>query len=218
MNWLRIGCVALLLAWAALPLHAQDARATSALDEYQIGAHDLIEITVFQVTELSRAVRVNSRGMISLPLIGAISAGGLTAHQLETALATKLSEGLLQDPQVSVFIKEYASQRVIVEGSVVKAGVYPLTGRTTLLQVIALASGLDPLANVNEIKVFREKTDGSRDMLVYDLETIRAGQVDDPQIRGNDLVVVEKSAGRSALKNVTDTIRGFISFGFRPLF
>lgn len=189
------------------------APAATILDEYQIGAHDLLEISVFQVADLSRTVRVNSRGLISLPLIGAVQAGGLTAHELETSIAKKLAEGLLQDPQVSIFIKEYVSQRVVVEGSVQKAGVYPLTGRTTLLQVIAMASGFDPLANENEVKIFRQTPGGSREAAVYDLEAIRAGHVEDPLIKGNDLVVVEKSGGRSFVKGVTDTLRGFIGFG-----
>lgn len=187
--------------------------AAAKLEEYRIGAHDLIEISVFQVAELSRTVRVNSRGQISLPMIGAVDAGGLTAHELETAIAKKLSESLLQDPQVSVFIKEFVSQRVVVEGSVKNTGVYPLTGRTTLLQAIALAGGLDPLADENEVKIFRQNTGGSREVIVYDLEQIRAGKMDDPLVKGNDLVVVEKSGSKSFLKNVTDTLRGFIGFG-----
>lgn len=183
------------------------------VEEYQIGAHDLIEISVFQVVELSRTVRVNSRGLITLPLIGAVKAGGLTSEELEAEIAKKLAAGLIQDPQVSVFIKEFVSQRVIVEGSVTRTGVFPLTGRTTLLQVIALASGLDPVANENEIRIFRQDNEGKREMLAYDIEAIRAGTAEDPVIKGNDMVVVGKSAIRSAIKTVTDTVRGFIGFG-----
>jgi polysaccharide biosynthesis/export protein len=203
------------LALCAGTALAQDKPAAlgTKVDEYQIGVHDLIEISVFQVAELSRTVRVNSRGQISLPLIGAVDAGGLTAEELEALLSKKLADGHLRDPQVSIFIKEFVSQRVIIEGSVMKAGVYPLTGRTTLLQAIAMASGLDPLANENEVKVFRQTGEGARETLVYDLEAVRAGKSDDPPIKGNDLVVVEKSLARSTVKNVTDTIRGILSFG-----
>lgn len=189
---------------------------TQRITDYQIGASDLLEISVFQVSDMSRTVRVNSHGLISLPLIGVVKAGGLTAQELEAAIAQKLSQSLLQDPQVSVFIKEFVSQRVTVEGSVTKPGVYPLTGRTTLLQVIALASGVDLVAEENAVKVFREDgndANGGRTVLIYDLEAIRAGRVEDPLIQGNDLVVVEKSGARSALKGVTDTLRGFFSFG-----
>jgi len=190
------------------------ARAGSAMpEEYKIGPHDLLEITVFQVQELSRTVRVNSQGLISLPMIGAVQAGGLTAHELESALAKKLSENLLQDPQVSVFIKEFISQRVVVEGSVLKPGVYPITGRTTLLQVIALASGLDQMAEENAVKIFRMTPGRAREVAVFDLEAIRSGRVEDPLIKGDDLVVVEKSGSRVFIKGFTDTLRGFIGFG-----
>ena len=189
---------------------------TQRITDYQIGASDLLEISVFQVPDMSRTVRVNSHGLISLPLIGAVKAGGLTAQELEAAIAQKLAESLLQDPQVSVFIKEFVSQRVTVEGSVEKPGVYPLTGRTTLLQVIALASGVDLVAEENAVKVFRQNGDDAnvgRTVLIYDLEAIRAGRVEDPLIQGNDLVVVEKSGARSMVKGVTDTLRGFFNFG-----
>jgi polysaccharide export outer membrane protein len=172
-----------------------------------------LEITVFQVPDLSRVVRVSSRGDISLPLIGPVRAAGLTGEQLEKELATKLSENYLQDPQVSVFIKEYISQRVTVEGSVKNAGVFPLTGKTTLLQAIAMASGFDTVANENEVKIFRDVPNGGRQTLVYDVDAIRAGKVQDPEIRGNDLVVVEKSGARSTVRDVTDAIRGILTFG-----
>lgn len=186
-----------------------------ALDEYRIGAHDLIEVSVFQVPDLTRTVRVNAGGKISLPLIGAVEAGGLSAQELERKIAELLAKDMLQDPQVTVFIKEYVSQRVVIEGSVVKAGVYPLTGRTTLLQAIAMAQGLDSVANENEIKIFRHSSGGGKEVGVFDLELIRAGKAEDPVIMGNDMIVVEKSGGRSVVKSISDTIRGIFSIGVR---
>jgi polysaccharide export outer membrane protein len=112
-----------------------------------------------------------------------------------------------------VFIKEYISQRVTVEGSVQKAGVYQLTGPTTLLQAIAMASGTDQLADESAIKVFRDGGNGQRQTLVYDLDAIRSGKIADPEIKGDDVVVVEKSSGRSFVKSVTDSIRGILSYG-----
>lgn len=187
--------------------------ATAELDEYRIGAQDLVEISVFQVPELTRSVRVNAQGMITLPLLGQVRAGGLTANQLETLLATKLSENLLQDPQVNVFVKEFVSQRVVVDGNVMKIGAYPLSGKTTLLQVVAMAGGLDPLADPSTVHIFRDKPNGEREVLTFDLLAIRGGEVADPLIKGNDTVRVEKSAARAFFKGATDTLRGFISFG-----
>lgn len=184
-----------------------------ALDDYRIGPSDLIEISVFQAPELSRTVRVGARGTLTLPLIGQINAGGLTGHELEMLIARKLSENYLQDPQVSVFIKEYISQRVTVEGSVNKPGVFPMSGKTTLLQAIAMAGGLDKLADTADIKVFRDRKDGAREAVQYDIEPIRKGEAQDPVLQTSDVVVVAKSGTRSAIKDVTDVLRDISIFG-----
>lgn len=183
------------------------------VEDYRIGPSDLLEISVFQVPELSRTVRVNARGALTLPLIGQIQAGGLTGQQLEALLAQKLKETYLQDPQVSVFIKEFISQRVTVGGNVNKAGVFPISGKTTLMQAIAMAGGLDKLANENDIKVFRNKRDGSREVLAYDLAPIRNGEIEDPQLHTSDVIQVGKSGGRAAFKDITEAIRDISVFG-----
>lgn len=182
-------------------------------DDYHIGANDLLEISVFQIPELSRTVRVNARGLISLPLIGIVKAAGLTGQQLEQDIGKKLTDGFLQDPQVSIFIKEFTSQKVTIEGSVEKAGVYPLTGRTTLLQAIAQAAGPNDVADYNAIKLIRTRSDGTKEMTLHDLEAIRDGKAVDPVLAGNDIIVVDKSSSRSTIKDITDTLRGFFSFG-----
>jgi polysaccharide export outer membrane protein len=184
-----------------------------AADEYRIGPSDLIEIAVFQVPDLSKTVRVSARGVLTLPLIGEVEAGGLTAQELEALIAKKLSQNYLQDPQVSVFIKEYISQRVTVEGSVNKPGVFPISGKTTLLQAIAMAGGLDKLADVNDIRVFRNRADGTRETIPFDLEPIRKGEAPDPVLATSDVVVVGKSGTRSALREFGETMRDFSILG-----
>lgn len=182
-------------------------------EEYKIGTFDLLEISVFQVPELSRTVRVDAQGLISLPMIGPTQAAALTARELEMLLAKRLSEKYLQDPQVSVFIKEYVSQRVVVEGSVLKPGVYPITGRTTLVQAVALAGGPNNVANPASVRIIRIKPDGARDVAVYNLEVIRAGSVEDPLIQGNDIVVMDESGGRAFLRDFGELMRSISPFG-----
>lgn len=181
--------------------------------EYLMGPHDLLEITVFQVEDLSRTVRVNARGSFSLPMVGQVDAAGRTASEVEAMISDKLRECCLQEPQVTIFIKEFVSQRVTVEGEVAKPGVYALTGRTTLLQALAMASGAGQLAELNEVRIFRTQPDGMKETLVFDIEAIRAGTQADPAIQGNDVVVVAKSGSLATIKSVTDTLRGFIGFG-----
>jgi polysaccharide export outer membrane protein len=183
------------------------------VDDYHIGPSDLLEVSVYQVPELSRVVRVDGRGEITLPLIGQIAAGGLTGQQLEMQIAAKLKEKYLQDPQVSVFIKEFISQRVTVSGNVNRAGVFPVSGRTTLMQAIAMAGGIDKLADESDIKVIRDGHDGTRQVIDYDLEPIRKGKMVDPVLQTSDVIVVGKSTGRAALKDVTETLRDVSIFG-----
>lgn len=190
----------------------ESARAGVGQEEYRIGPRDLLEISVFGQEALDRTVRVGGDGRVSLPLAGSIEVGGRTPHEVETALADALRARFLQDPQVSVFVKEYASQRVTVDGAVQKPGIYPLQGRTTLLQVIATAQGLDPLADPGGVVVFRT-IDGQRMAAVFDVRAIRRGRAVDPLIVTEDMVVVEQSASRTALRRFIETVPAIGVFG-----
>lgn len=188
--------------------------AYEAVSDYRIGPNDLLDISVFGVDALSRTVRVNSLGMIGLPLIGTVHAGGRTVSELEHEIAVALGKDYVQNPQVTVFVKEFTSQRVTVEGSVTSAGIYPLTGRTTLLQTIAMAKGLDSLADPSSVVIFR-MVDGKKMAAIFDIEKIEHGKMEDPLVYGDDIVVVDRSGSRSFIKDVTDTIRGLV--GFQPI-
>jgi polysaccharide export outer membrane protein len=110
--------------------------------DYKIGPEDLLEISVFEEEKLNKTVRVSSQGNISLPLLGTIRVKGLTANELEKEIRDLLGEKYLQDPHVSVFIKEYRSQRISVIGAVEKPGVFDVTGQKTVLDMLAMAGGL----------------------------------------------------------------------------
>jgi polysaccharide export outer membrane protein len=173
--------------------------------EYRIGPSDLLSVTVFQTKDLDREVRVDNAGQVSLPLIGAVDAAGRTAHELEADLATRYGARYLQDPQISVFVKEFASQRVTVEGAVGKPGIYPVSTRLTLLQAIALAEGLDDNASERNVIVFRT-AQGRRQFARFDLEAIRDGSNDDPEIQGEDVIVVDTSGGKVFLQNLIKVV------------
>lgn len=178
--------------------------------DYRIGAQDLLAITVFGVEELNKEVRVNSNGQISLPLIGGVLAGGRTIPELEADLAKKYSAGYLQKPQVTVFVKEYTSQRVTLEGQLNKPGIYPITGKTTLLQAIATAQGVTEVADLSAVVIFRQ-IEGKRMAAAFNLPSIRRGDSPDPQVYGDDIVVVEKSGSKSALR---EFIKNLPAIGF----
>jgi len=110
--------------------------------DYKIGPEDLLEISVFEEEKLNKIVRVSSQGNISLPLLGTVGVKGLTANELEKEIRDLLAEKYFRDPHVSVFIKEYRSQRISVIGAVEKPGVFDVTGQKTVLDMLTMAGGL----------------------------------------------------------------------------
>jgi polysaccharide export outer membrane protein len=160
----------------------------------------VIEILVFKVPELSRAVQVADNGTVNLPLIGDVAAAGRTAQELERDLVKRYGAKYLQSPQVTVSVKEYNSQRVTIEGSVKTPGVYPVRGKGSLLQFIATAGGLDPNADSTVI-VFRNTGD-KRSAAKFDLSAIRSGSIADPAIQSGDVIVASNSAIKETLNNI----------------
>jgi polysaccharide biosynthesis/export protein len=113
-----------------------------------IGAGDLVEMSVFDTPELSGKLRVSNTGDIILPLVGSLHVAGLKAEEAQNLIRQKLIDGaFLKDPQVTVFIAEYATQNVSVLGEVKTPGIYPAFGSHHLLDYISLAQGLTPLAS-----------------------------------------------------------------------
>lgn len=170
-------------------------------DGYRIGPQDVLDISVYQAPDLTKSVQVAETGTINLPLVGDVQAGGLSARDLERSLKAKLSEKYFQNPQVTVFIREYNSQRVTVEGSVRSPGVYPYRGPTTLLQLVATAGGLSEVANGSDVMVFRTST-GAKQAARFDVDEIKAGRAPDPPIMQGDVVIVNSSTGKKLYQDV----------------
>jgi polysaccharide biosynthesis/export protein len=174
-------------------------------EDYRIAPLDLLEISVFGVPDLNRAVQVSSSGMISLPLIKNVKAGGLTQSQLEQQIAKKLGSTYLQSPQVSVFVKEYNSQRITVDGAVQKPGIFPIVGKVSLLQAVALAQGLNTVADPSAVLVFRTVND-KRMAARFDLRQVRGGKIDDPFLQAGDIVMVDESKARTTLRDISSAL------------
>ena len=108
-----------------------------------IGPGDEVEITVYGAPDLSQHSRVNTSGNISIPLIGAVRLAGLSSSEAETSIETQLREGhVVNDPHVSVYVKEYTSGGISVAGEVSKPGVYSAIGPHRLLDILQAAGGL----------------------------------------------------------------------------
>jgi polysaccharide export outer membrane protein len=174
--------------------------ATPGNSAYKIGPLDVLDVAVFQVPDLKRSVQVADTGVINYPLVGEIQAAGKTAHQLELELAKKLGAKYLQSPQVTVFVKEFNSQRITVEGSVKGGtGVFPLKGRTTLIQVLAEAGDINNDIASGDIVIFR-MIDGKRSAARFDFDAIQKGKAQDPELQPGDVIVVDTSPQKVALE------------------
>ena len=137
-------------------LFAQNPQPNAGQD-YRIGRDDLIEITVFEVPELGVTTRVSASGVLTLPLAGAINATGHTAEELARMVEDELRKNFLKDPHVTVLVREYASQPVSVLGAVKAPGIYQIKGQKFLLDMLAMAQGLDTSAGTT-IQVMRRQT------------------------------------------------------------
>lgn len=133
---------ALALVLAPLPGHCEDAKQSSAVSEdYIIGPQDVLEITVWDNPDLLSRISVSLDGKIKYQLIGDVGASGLTAGELSSKLTELLADGYIVDPQVSVEVVEYKSQKVFIIGEATKPGTYYLTKKTTLVEAISMAGG-----------------------------------------------------------------------------
>ncbi len=110
-------------------------------DNYLIGPEDLLEIEAYNVEELKKTVRVNSQGEIALPLVGILNIKGLTTSEAEQLIARKL-EKYVEETLVTVFVKEYKSQRISVFGAVNKPGIFAVTGQRFLVDMLMMSEGI----------------------------------------------------------------------------
>jgi polysaccharide export outer membrane protein len=184
---------------------------------HYISPGDVLKVTVFQVDDLSAEERVNPSGSIVMPLIGPVPVAGLTTEEAERRIEGALGANYLQDPQVDIFVSQYANMNITVGGQVKKSGVFPMTGRTTLMQAVALAGGVSATADEEEVIVFRTRENKKLNAYVVDLKAIQRGELSDPQLVADDKILVPESGSKVFRRNIWDTVRGFVRFTAIPL-
>jgi polysaccharide biosynthesis/export protein len=168
--------------------------------ELRIGGGDLLQIGVFGAPDYTHDVRVAEDGSISLPLLGQVRVAGLTPRELASDLRMRFTRGgYFNDPQVTVFVKEYATQGVSVLGEVQKPGVYPLLGARTLFDVLSAAQGTTQTAGDKVFITHRGATQPEVVRLAYDVKG--AAQSNVPVLPG-DTIIVAKAAMVYVVGNV----------------
>lgn len=173
--------------------------------QQRLGPLDKLRITVFQVEELSGEYAVDAGGKIQYPLIGEITAQGLLPSELGELIARRLGERHLRSPNVQVAVLQRQEQTITVDGNVRQPGVLPIRGTTTLIRAIAMARGTTEDANPSRVIVFRT-INGQRMAAAFDLRAIRRAQAEDPEIFGNDIVVVDGSRARTIFRDILSAI------------
>ncbi|MGC3981966.1 MAG: SLBB domain-containing protein [Steroidobacteraceae bacterium] len=175
--WLILGLMLVLSA-----AHAED---------YRVGEGDLLRISVFDHPELALEARVSQSGSISYPLIGLVQIAGMSTRQVELLIAQKLTEGnFIKQPQVSIIVGEFQSQKIGVIGQVTKPGQYSLTGTTLVLDALSMSGGVLNDSAADEATLIRK--DGASQAI--DLRKLFDGDASmNVQVRNGDTLSVPKA-------------------------
>jgi len=159
--------------------------------DYKLGSGDLLHITVFDHPELMQDARVSDSGNITFPLIGQIQVAGLSTSDAEMLISRRLSEGgYLRQPQVSIIVSEYQSQKAGVLGQVAKPGQFPLAQSQRVMDLLAQAGGV--LSETADEEITLVRADGTR--VPINLKRLMDGQPDqNVAVQGGDTVYVPRA-------------------------
>jgi polysaccharide export outer membrane protein len=155
---LFFGLAALVAVIFAAPLYSQD---------YVVGERDVLRVTVYDHPDLTTVGRVSGEGTFFFPFLGDVKVKGLTIPQIAVKISSQLADGYIVNPQVSVFIEEYRSRKVLLIGEVTRPGPYELTGPTTLLELLSRAGLLS--GNAGDEAIIKRKLSEGEQTVKIDL-------------------------------------------------
>jgi polysaccharide export outer membrane protein len=176
---------AILFAYTVPLAHAQS-------EDYVIGPEDVLEINVWDNADLSGKFAVSQDGLINYHLIGEVKAAGFTEGDLGKRITQDLADGYIVNPQVSVRVIEYRSQKVFIVGEVFKPGTYYLTKKTTLVEAISMAGG--PTKDADREVIIVRRGEESGDQLSVDLRSALEGDLSQNiYVQNDDSIFVPKA-------------------------
>ena len=141
---------------------------------YVIGPEDVLAVVFWREKDLSVDAAVRPDGRITVPLLNDLPAAGLTPDQLRERIQTAAAK-FVEDPSVTVVVKAINSRKVFITGNIGKSGQYPLAGPTTVMQLIAMAGGLQEFADSDKILIMRTE-DGKQVAKRFNYEDVREGK------------------------------------------
>jgi len=167
-------------------------RTADSATNYMIGPDDVLSIVFWRDKDMScELCVVRPDGKISLPLMNDVQAGGLTPGELRDAVSA-MARQYVEDPSVTVVVKEIKSRKVFITGMVEKPGPYPLNGPTTVVQLISLAGGLKEFTDGKKILIMRADKSGRQTGRVFNYQKVLAGKnlEQNIELQPGDTVVV----------------------------
>jgi polysaccharide export outer membrane protein len=157
-----------------------------------LGVGDLMEVRVYQETDLSGAFKVSPEGSIDFPLCGRVSVMGLTSQKAADAITGCLKNGFLKNPQVTVLVREFSSKRVFVLGEIAKPGTFPYEENMSILQAVLLAGGFTKLSSKNGTSVTR-LVNGQETRVRVPVADIEQGREKNFPLQPGDIIFVPES-------------------------
>lgn len=177
-------CVGLLFFFCG---HVQAAEDTQ---DYLLGPGDIIEVIVWGDDSLSRTVRVRPDGKISYPLVGEIKVAEKTIETVRKAMQDRMSE-YVSMAEVTVILQDSVSKTYYIIGDINSPGAFPMYDKVTVLQALAIAGGLDPFADEDDIMILRF-TDEGREVIKFDYSRVSEGKQmeQDIYLEPKDVIIV----------------------------
>lgn len=164
-------------------------------EDYVIGGGDLVRVSIFEAPDLSIETRVSARGSVTMPLLGTVAIAGLSVCKAEQQVERLYREKYLQDPHVTIFVREQFGSKITMMGALKKPGTYDFYASMSLMDVLAMAEGLSDRAG-RSVQIRRKADDGAGTIsLIIDLDQmIKDGREDlNVGIKGGDMVYVPEA-------------------------
>ena len=182
-----------LLMWCMATLLALSAGLAGAAD-VQLGAGDVLKISVYGNPDLALETRVSEAGEITFPLVGNVALGGLSVSAAEKKLGGLLeSGGFLRKAQVNIIVTQLQSQQVSVLGQVNRPGRYPIEGKRSLMDMLAMAGGVSQDGG-DAVSLIRKRNGKTTREIIDIVDMVRSADLNrDLDVAGNDVIFVERA-------------------------
>jgi protein involved in polysaccharide export with SLBB domain len=189
-RWLvAVAALCALAACAPTSRTVNEVPAVAPTVDTSLGVGDSFEVRVFGEPDLTGLYRVGSEGNITFPLVGDVHVDGLDAQAAARLIASKLKQGMLRDPQVTVLVKEQTSKKIYVLGQVGKPGTFTYTPSMSVVEAITIAGGFTPIAAKNDITLTRNES-GKKTTLRIPVADIGEGRARNVYLQPGDIISV----------------------------